>query len=889
VIDLSSDAFLLAFFHFLLTLSLLAYGLLFQKGSRPFRYLLVAWSFTLAQSVLMFFMDANLLPSAQLQYLLEGLGIWSFAFFLWAYSALENHRFSLHQLLLLLAVVMFLFLASVFTLPLWLVHLLVGISYALLLGNKVYSYAQYFPYRSKAEHALLALTVLAMVAQFHGYMPSLPSNIRALFIYLVTGLYIALTIRIFNLRTNHAMGASLIKERDKVQLTIKINTDQSLEIKPQKVQFLEYAQIMQNQADLIQEYLQRHPEGGGLLVPKLPTKTAFIIREYTMPPSFQVIIRHEAQTGFLQDTGTTHIMRRIFEYFPGQVFLCSGTGVIYEIYHVKHKTFHPLPSVGESLWDWFEGDGLESNNLLTLSHRKTRVTGQPEGQEVRVEVLPTGMGKGHYNYLVLVAPENSAHREEWYKPVSNIQQRLNWRSHPTLFLNNEGLVEAVNKPFESYFPLKLPLQKDQPLHPRLLFSKDFWQSQKHHFKQLILGQTPEEYEVSLLRADSGEEGLFHVLAETMPPALNMEGFLITYIPLPAIQKEMEKLKAQNEDLPGREPKNTELIELLDQNSRIPLNSVFGMMELLEETPLDQEQQGYLHMLQTSMKDFLSINNDIIQQDPQAILRSSPPETNDLGEIFAKIRRMLIPFLSLHHNAISWTKEFPPLESSPILLQSFLFLLVQHLMSLQENQRLRVAHRGTKGTYTLLFSLSHPEGLNTTALDLKALGPYLNPLGASLSVNQGQEELHLEVRFSLHSGVPADDNKGKDTTLKPLKTVLIIEDDQINRLYFKAILGKYPLEVLEAGGGMEALILLKQQQPDLILLDLGMPDMDGYETFKAIREKGLSCPIFAITAFATPEAQEKTATLGFSEFLTKPLREKVLMDAIREYFQVEGRD
>jgi CheY-like chemotaxis protein len=174
------------------------------------------------------------------------------------------------------------------------------------------------------------------------------------------------------------------------------------------------------------------------------------------------------------------------------------------------------------------------------------------------------------------------------------------------------------------------------------------------------------------------------------------------------------------------------------------------------------------------------------------------------------------------------------------------------------------------------------------LDLSSIKPYLEPLQASLNLSHRKEELVLEVDFALHSHGSETDNEGKDAPLKPLKTVLIIEDDQINRLYFKAILGKYSVEVLEAGGRDGSHRPPPKQQPDLILLDLGMPGMNGYETFKAIREKGIETPIFAITAFATAEAQEKTTQLGFQEFLTKPLRETVLMDAVQNYFSVQAK-
>jgi CheY-like chemotaxis protein len=103
------------------------------------------------------------------------------------------------------------------------------------------------------------------------------------------------------------------------------------------------------------------------------------------------------------------------------------------------------------------------------------------------------------------------------------------------------------------------------------------------------------------------------------------------------------------------------------------------------------------------------------------------------------------------------------------------------------------------------------------------------------------------------------------TLKPLKTVLIIEDDQINRLYFKAILGKYQRgspggRGRDGGPGPPAEPNSRSSSSWI----WGCPDMDGYETFTAYPGKrNRRRPIFAITAFATAEAEERTTATGLS--------------------------
>jgi signal transduction histidine kinase len=741
VMDFPSPPSLLAVTQFLFALGLLAAGYIRKENSRLFRYMLVAWVFALTQSFFLLFYSETPTPTGPIHNLMEGLGIWSFSFFLWSYDALEGWRFSLLTLILLLLIVLFLFLASLMELPLWLIYLLLGAAYLYLYGTKLRSHFQYFPYRTGDENYLLIVTALAMLGQFFLHNPTLHQDLSIYLGYALTGLYACLSIRLLNVHPNQALGAALFKERDKILLRIRVNPDLSLEIKPRKALHQEYASKLEEHEDLIQEYLQRNPEGGGAIIPNLPTKTAFLMREYTSPPSYQVTIRNETQTGFLLDTGTTHIMRRLFEYFPGQVFLCSGTGVIYDIYHVRHKTFHPLPSVGESIWDWFDEESWESKNLLTLSHRQTYVKAEKQKLAVTVEILPTGIGQGHYNYLVLVSQEKLRAQDSWQKTLSGMDVQLKWRPHPTLYLNQEGLTEALNEPFRRHFACLLPLEKIQPQHPRLLFSQDFWQKQKQYFKKILISKTLLEYEVFLESLTSEEPRLFHVIAEPLPSNHDLEGFLITYIPLTEIQAEMQKLKEAQKQQNSSPKENQALQEHLEQNSRIPLNSVFGMMELLGETSLDEEQKEYLRMLQTSIKDFLFMNNEILHQDPDNLLQTSKPESNSLSEIFAKTERILTPFFAPDKISLQWPREMPRLYAPPALLQSFLFLLTQHLLSLPGHQDMAVSFRRREELMSLIFTLRNPVEPEWKKLDLSSIKPYLEPLQASLNLSHRKEELN----------------------------------------------------------------------------------------------------------------------------------------------------
>jgi signal transduction histidine kinase/CheY-like chemotaxis protein len=108
-------------------------------------------------------------------------------------------------------------------------------------------------------------------------------------------------------------------------------------------------------------------------------------------------------------------------------------------------------------------------------------------------------------------------------------------------------------------------------------------------------------------------------------------------------------------------------------------------------------------------------------------------------------------------------------------------------------------------------------------------------------------------------------------------VLLVEDNPVNQLVAKGMLGKLGCEVLLANHGGEALTLLETQAVDLILMDCNMPVMDGYETTRRIRQKAefAELPIIALTANALSDERERCRAAGMDDYLAKPFRKDEL--------------
>ena len=130
----------------------------------------------------------------------------------------------------------------------------------------------------------------------------------------------------------------------------------------------------------------------------------------------------------------------------------------------------------------------------------------------------------------------------------------------------------------------------------------------------------------------------------------------------------------------------------------------------------------------------------------------------------------------------------------------------------------------------------------------------------------------------------------NTSLGKIK-VLLAEDNEVNKLLAKSILHHWGLEAKTAHTGFEAIEMLQNEDFDVILMDIQMPEKNGIEATQEIRnlpdEKKKNIPIIALTANALKGEEKKYLAAGMNDYLTKPFKEKELLEVIRKYVNVDS--
>ena len=116
-------------------------------------------------------------------------------------------------------------------------------------------------------------------------------------------------------------------------------------------------------------------------------------------------------------------------------------------------------------------------------------------------------------------------------------------------------------------------------------------------------------------------------------------------------------------------------------------------------------------------------------------------------------------------------------------------------------------------------------------------------------------------------------------------ILIAEDVESNFLYLSAVLSKMKAKIYWAKNGKEAIDIFKKEEVDLILMDLQMPEMNGYEATKVIKAIRPDLPIIAQTAFAMSDDREKALEAGCDDYLAKPIKSKDLLNTVEKFIHV----
>ena len=389
------------------------------------------------------------------------------------------------------------------------------------------------------------------------------------------------------------------------------------------------------------------------------------------------------------------------------------------------------------------------------------------------------------------------------------------------------------------------------------------------------------------------------------------------------QAEQELIRSRDAAESGARAKS-EFLANMSHEIRTPLNGIFGMLELAKMTRLDDEQQEYVNIALDSGKRLMNVLNDVL--DFSRMEADKMPLTNDpfapvdlLGSVMTMFSMQAAKKgVQLRHEAASGVPDMVAGDDGRI--RQILFNLVGNALKFTDSGRVEVRMSFLKGgeqggDMMLQFEVrdtgigipqdqlerifepfSQVEGsyrrkYQGTGLGLGIVRRLVDLMDGRIAIESEVGKgtsIRFEVRVAeVAAGEPeaeyseSEDGSGAGGDMPKILDILVAEDDRLNRFALEQLLRREGHQVKCVSTGRDAVQALAETRYDLVLMDIQMPEMDGIEATRRIRQceagpDAVDTPILAATAYALQGDREKFLAAGMNGYISKPVdREELL--------------
>jgi PAS domain S-box-containing protein len=392
-------------------------------------------------------------------------------------------------------------------------------------------------------------------------------------------------------------------------------------------------------------------------------------------------------------------------------------------------------------------------------------------------------------------------------------------------------------------------------------------------------------------------------------------------------RDITQRKRDAEELLRAQKAKEQFLANMSHEIRTPINGIAGMVNLLSEATSEEDKVKYLSAIKNSTENLKVIINDILDI---SVIESGKLRFEKIGfNIRYQLGAVVESFLpEANEKRIKIQYSIDPeadqvLRGDPVRLNQIMINLISNSMKFTHSGSITIhaalGHRDNDINY-IRFSV-RDTGVGIPQDKLNSIFDSFTQADESVTRRYGGTGLGLTIvkqLVELQKGtitVNSEENNGTEFTfIIPYETgkvqdlverdvkkrieipavklenlrVLLVEDNDINRLYAQNILKKWKCKVDCAENGYIAVEKARVYPYDIILMDVQMPVMDGYEATRIFRRNGLKIPIIALTANAIKGDNEKCIQAGMNDYLPKPFQPEDLLQIISRFAPASGQ-
>ena len=344
--------------------------------------------------------------------------------------------------------------------------------------------------------------------------------------------------------------------------------------------------------------------------------------------------------------------------------------------------------------------------------------------------------------------------------------------------------------------------------------------------------------------------------------------------------------------------------------RTPLNAIVGFSGILASTEEEEEKQEYVSIIENNNTLLLQLISDILDLSK---IEAGTLELNysniELNELMRELERGFLLRVKTDAVKLEFVEPAGPCMAytEKNRLSQLMINLVTNAIKFTEKGSIRFGYEMRENElyfYVTDTGCGIPKDkqqnifgrfvkLNSfaqgTGLGLSICKTLMDHMGGRIGV-ESEEGKGSTFWFTLpYKPAVKEDKKQMPKDIQPVSiernklTILVAEDNASNYKLFESIL-KYDYHLIHAWDGMEAVEIFRRHNPQIVLMDINMPVMDGYEATREIRKYSAKIPIIAVTAFAYASDEQKVMESGFDGYMPKPINAKLLKAQLVDIMQ-----